>query len=155
MRKSDIKSQDVNCPICDKLVKTRGLHAHLRLTHPLEDPIYHLRKKVMSPGHVGDQVIFQLSNTIEGQYRIKWASIKTADVRWLEALFIEWSKSGSCMDFLTNDDNDFKGAYVESSEEDIKNRVLVKKDPNTFFIDKRNNREWDSLRNYPEPTDDE
>jgi hypothetical protein len=154
MRKRDIKSQDVNCPICDKLVKTRGLHAHLRLTHPLEDPIYHLRKKVMSPGHVGDQVIFQLSNTIEGQYRIKWASIKTEDVRWLEALFIEWVKSGSCMEFLTTGDNNFKGAYVDSSEEDIKNRILVKKDP-SWFIDEKNNRYWDSLRNPHFSADDE
>ena len=154
MRKSDIKSQDVNCPICDKLVKTRGLHAHLRLSHSEVDPIYHLRKKVMSPGHVGDQVIFQLSNTIEGQYRIKWASIKMEDVRWLEQLFIEWNKVGNPMTFLTDDNNNFKSVHVDSSEEDIKNRIVVKKD-SSFWIDKKNNRYWDSLRNYPEPTDDE
>ena len=128
MRKSDIKSQNVNCPICDKMVKTRGLHAHLRLSHSEVDPILHLRKKVMSQGHKGDSPIFQLSYTSEGQYRVKWASIKTADVRWLEALFIEWVKSGNPMGFLNNNNDEFKSAHVDTMEKDIKGNVLPKKD---------------------------
>jgi len=150
--KQSLQSQEVSCPICDKIVKTRGLHAHLRLSHSEVDPIYHLRKKVMSQGHKGDSPIFQLSYTSEGEYRIKWASIKMKDVRWLETLFIEWNKLGNPMNFLTNDNN-FESVHVDVSEKDIKEKILVRKD-NSFFIDKRNNREWDSLRNYPEPTDD-
>ena len=143
--KQSLQSQEVSCPICDKIVKTRGLHAHLRLSHSEVDPIFHLRKKVMSQGHKGDSPIFQLSYTSEGEYRVKWASIKMKDVRWLETLFIEWNKVGNPMTFLT-DDNNFKSAYVDSSEEEIKKRILVKKDPNVWF---------NSLRNHPEPTDDE
>lgn len=141
MRKSDIKSQDVNCPICDKLVKTRGLHAHLRLSHPLEDPIYHLRKKVMSPGHVGDQVIFQLSNTIEGQYRVKWASIKTSDVTYLEELFKSWIEHTNPMKFFNE-----RGRRDFIDTEEVGNINSIIKDPNKFF---------NSLRNHSEPTDDE
>ena len=151
MRKSDIKSQDVNCPICDKLVKTRGLHAHLRLSHPLEDPIYHLRKKVMSPGHVGDQVIFQLSNTIDGQYRVKWASIKTSDVTYLEELFKSWIEHTNPMKFFNE-----RGKHSFIDTEEVGDINLMRNGRNlTMEENERKNREWDSLRNYPEPTDDE
>ena len=153
MRKSDIKSQDVNCPICDKLVKTRGLHAHLRLTHPLEDPIYHLRKKVMSPGHVGDQVIFQLSNTIDGQYRVKWASIKTSDVTYLEELFKSWIEHTNPMKFFNET---YRGKHSFIDTEEVGDINLMRDGKNLSWLEpERKNREWDSLRNHPEPTDDE
>lgn len=151
MRKSDIKSQDVNCPICDKLVKTRGLHAHLRLSHPLEDPILHLRKKVMSPGHVGDQVIFQLSNTIEGQYRVKWASIKTSDVTYLEELFKSWIEHTNPMKFFNE-----RGKHSFIDTEEFGNINLMRNGRNLSLEEnERKNREWNELRNQPEPTDDE
>ncbi len=151
MRKSDIKSQNVNCPICDKIVKTRGLHAHLRLSHSEVDPILHLRKKVMSPGHVGDQVIFQLSNTIEGKYRVKWASIKTTDVIYLEELFKSWVEHTNPMKFL----NERQWKSIIDSEE-VGNINLMRDGKNlSWYENEKNNREWDSLRNYPEPTDDE
>jgi hypothetical protein len=67
------------------------------------------------------------------------------DVRWLETLFIEWNKLGNPMNFLTNDNN-FESVHVDASEKDIKEKILVRKDPNAFF---------NSLRNYPEPTDNE
>jgi hypothetical protein len=149
MRKRDIKSQDVNCPICDKLVKTRGLHAHLRLSHPLVDPILHLRKKVMSPGHVGDQVIFQLSNTIEGQYRVKWASIKTSDVIYLEELFKSWIEHTSPMKFFNE-----RGKLTFIDTEEVGDINLIGDGKNLSWYDESNHK-WDSLRNAPEPTDDE
>jgi hypothetical protein len=32
--KNATPSNKVNCPVCDNLVNSRGLHAHLRLAHP-------------------------------------------------------------------------------------------------------------------------
>jgi len=90
-----VKSPIVNCPICNTECKTRGLHAHLRLVHPNEDALFHLRKKVMSQTDKGDKIIFQLSHTSEDKYRYKWAGIKRDDIEFIYNLCDAWLSKGT------------------------------------------------------------
>ena len=107
----------------------------------------------MSPGHVGDQVIFQLSNTIDGQYRVKWASIKTSDVTYLEELFKSWIEHTNPMKFFNET---YRGKHSFIDTEEVGDINLMRDGKNLSWLEpERKNREWDSLRNHPEPTDDE
>lgn len=101
MGKHTVTSRLVKCPICGIEVKSRGLHAHLRLVHPNADIKKELRKKILSPLRPGERVIFSLSlwkgynQTGKDNYLIKHAGLTMDDVEVLADLFAVWAETGS------------------------------------------------------------
>ena len=83
MGKHKVESASVNCPICNSICKTRGLHSHLRLAHPEVNSLEYLRKAVVNPINKGERVIFQVLEMPTGQWKIKYISLEGEDVKLL------------------------------------------------------------------------
>jgi hypothetical protein len=101
MGKHTVTSRLVKCPICGIEVKSRGLHAHLRLVHPNSDIKKELRKKVLSPLRPGERVIFSFSlwkgynQNAPESYLVKYAGLNMSDVEVLADFFAVWAETGS------------------------------------------------------------
>jgi hypothetical protein len=129
MGKHTITSRLVKCPICGIEVKSRGLHAHLRLVHPNSDIKKELRKKVLSPLRPGERVIFSLSlwkgwnQTAPESYLIKHAGLTMDDIEVLADLFAVWAETGSIAEAMSEADDTAKQTtnkyIVRESEEEI------------------------------------
>ena len=84
-RKANMKkkssSQFVECPICQKEYKTRGLHAHLRLQHPEVDAKQKLRDVIIDPKKDPEQrIIFEVSLTQDNEYVFKHTELSNSDM---------------------------------------------------------------------------
>lgn len=114
MGKHTVTSRLVKCPICNIEVKSRGLHAHLRLVHPNSDIKRELRKKVLSPLRPGERVIFSLSlwkgygQTGKDNYLIKHAGLTMDDIEVLADLFAVWAETGSMQEAILEADTTAK-----------------------------------------------
>lgn len=86
MGKHKVESASVNCPICNVVCKTRGLHSHLRLAHSEVNPLQYLRKAVVKPLNKGERVIFQVVEMPSGQWRLKHVSLDKDDLTLLSEL---------------------------------------------------------------------
>ena len=73
----------VNCPVCGKIVKSRGVHAHMRLQHPFE--ISGLQKEDHSNNFGQDN----LSNKPIAQERPKEKTLEEIDRETMVAQFGE------------------------------------------------------------------
>lgn len=121
MGKHTVTSRLVKCPICGIEVKSRGLHAHLRLVHPNSDIKKELRKQVLSPLRPGERIIFSLSlwkgwsQTAPEHYLIKHAGLTMDDVEMLADFFAVWAETGSVSDAVLEAEETAKetsGKYV-------------------------------------------
>ena len=114
MGKHTVTSRLVKCPICGIEVKSRGLHAHLRLVHPNADIKKELRKKILSPLRPGERVIFSLSlwkgynQTGKDNYLIKHAGLTMDDIEVLADLFAVWAETGSIHEAILEADTTAK-----------------------------------------------
>lgn len=124
MGKHSITSRLVKCPICGVEVKSRGLHAHLRLVHPNSDIQKELRKKIMSPNAVGEVVKFQISQLPNGSLKIKWANINRHLIETIYEICDNWLIDGHPMNsqhwdtnYLEVDQNSIGEGIIESDEE--------------------------------------
>ena len=94
MGKHKVLSASVECPICKAICKTRGLHAHLRLTHPDVDALRYLRKAVVNPLNKGERVIFQILEMPTGQWRLKHTALDNEDYNLISELIQSVMKDG-------------------------------------------------------------
>jgi hypothetical protein len=125
MGKHTVTSRLVKCPICNIEVKSRGLHAHLRLVHPNSDIKKELRKKVLSPLRPGERVIFSLSlwkgyepkPSIEDMYLIKHAGLVMEDVEFLADLFAVWAETGSISQAIVETQEESGRFIIRQGEE--------------------------------------
>lgn len=79
--KKKLSSQFVECPICQKEYKTRGLHAHLRLQHPEVDAKQKLRDVIIDPKKDPEQrIIFEVSLTQDNEYVFKHTELSNSDM---------------------------------------------------------------------------
>lgn len=86
MGKHTVQSVSVNCPICNTLCKSRGLHAHLRLAHPEVDHLKYLRKVIVKPLHKGERIIFQVLEMPTGQYKISNITLNSEELNIIHSL---------------------------------------------------------------------
>jgi hypothetical protein len=95
MGKHSVKSTTVTCPLCNKEVNSRGLHAHLRLSHPEVDAMTYLRKRVISRPNRDERVVLQVSKNIDANTLIlKWANLTWDDLESLRQIFDIWEDKG-------------------------------------------------------------
>lgn len=125
MGKHTVTSRLVKCPICNIEVKSRGLHAHLRLVHPNSNIKKELRKKVLSPLRPGEKVIFSLSlwkgynpsPSIKDNYLIKHAGLDMSDVEFLADLFSVWAETGSISEAIDEVQEEASKFIIRQGEE--------------------------------------
>jgi hypothetical protein len=123
MGKHTITSRLVKCPICGIEVKSRGLHAHLRLVHPNSDIKRELRKQVLSTLRPGERVVFSLSlwkgwnQTGSENYLIKHAGLTMDDIEVLADLFAVWAETGSINEAIVEAEETTDKYIVREAEE--------------------------------------
>jgi hypothetical protein len=125
MGKHTVTSRLVKCPICNIEVKSRGLHAHLRLVHPNSDIKKELRKKVLSPLRPGERVIFSLSlwkgygnqTHSDDNYLIKHVGLTMSDVEFLADLFAVWAETGSVSEAISEVQEEASKFIIRQGEE--------------------------------------
>jgi hypothetical protein len=94
MGKHSVPSTLVTCPICNVKVKSRGLHAHLRLSHPNVDAMTYLRKRIISRTKANERVVFQVSQKTNGELILKWANFRYDDLELLRDVLDVWIEKG-------------------------------------------------------------
>lgn len=104
-------SQLVNCPVCQKETKTRGLHSHLRLMHPEVDAKQKLRNVIVSPLNNGNRIIFQVALTSENEYHIKHTSLNKDDMEFIVNLIHSFQDGKKLTDFSGTQGGRWDGSY--------------------------------------------
>lgn len=126
MGKHTVTSRLVKCPICGIEVKSRGLHAHLRLVHPNSDIKKELRKQVLSPLRPGERVIFSLSLwkgweprfDAKDNYLIKHAGLTMDDIEMLADFFAVWAETGSVHESISEVEETIDKHIIKESEQE-------------------------------------
>lgn len=142
MGKHTVTSRLVKCPICGIEVKSRGLHAHLRLVHPNSDIKKELRKQVLSPLRPGERVIFSLSlwkgynQTAPEHYLIKHAGITRNDVEVLADFFSIWAETG---------DLNYALLEAETTAKETSDKYIVRQTEKGEYPDDEDDTETDSF----------
>ena len=108
-------SDMVACPICGKMVRRRGLMAHIRLAHPDVDA-----KKVCASliiPNTKDDTILRMTKNKEGELQLNWiANTPEEDVKVLR-LLSAWHKQMS---------EKFENANPEAETFSLKSKDLIR-----------------------------
>jgi hypothetical protein len=89
----NFSSQLVNCPVCKKEVRSRGLYTHLRLKHPEVDAKQKLRNVLINPLKDPQQrIIFQVSLNQKDEYCVKHALLNLEQMQFIQKILSGFSK---------------------------------------------------------------
>jgi ribosomal protein S15P/S13E len=108
MGKHKVDSASVNCPVCNVLCKTRGLHSHLRLSHPEVDSMRYLRKRVVKPLNKGERIMLQILEMPTGQWRIKHVGLNEDDIKMIFELISHLKEDGHFRNHPKYDSGDYQ-----------------------------------------------